>query len=128
MDQSQNSGSIHTSSTVKSDPSPLRRQSSTEKPKHLDFKDELSWHVKGHKPPNGEFILKVFGKFLFDAACSTVALIIVIFTTLLSILSIYSSHVSMNSINLTLRMVYLRRLDLQASRRFVKYSQRQRGL
>jgi len=40
--------------------------------KYFDLRDEPSWTVKDHQIPEGEMLLKVFGKHLFEAANSKV--------------------------------------------------------
>lgn len=38
--------------------------------KNVDFQDEAIWIIKDHKVPKGEFMLKTFGKLLFEAAAN----------------------------------------------------------
>lgn len=49
--------------------SPLAKINTSDKEaKYFDLRDEPSWEIKEHKTPEGEMLLRVFGKTLFEAA------------------------------------------------------------
>jgi len=48
--------------------SPFSKFNSENQTKYFDLRDEPSWTVKNHQIPEGEMILKVFGKLLFETA------------------------------------------------------------